>query len=663
MTEAVAAPVEDGPRSRLPHLPGLDGLRGLAVIAVLFFHGGFAWAKGGYLGVSVFFTLSGFLITNLLLAEWTAHGAISLRAFWARRFRRLLPAALLALLGIALYGWWLGSPEQLHALRIDVLAGLGYVANWRFVFEHKSYGDLFSAPSPVQHFWSLAIEEQFYVFYPLLAALSLRWAGRRRLASVLVVLLIGSLGASALLRASTDRVYYGTDTRMAELLAGALLAVWWSRRAHRGEAPRTRRGAVAVAVVGIAGLTGTIAMWPLVGQSAPALTRGVLPLQAALSTAAIAAAARPGVVSRLLARRPLVAVGRVSYGLYLYHWPVFLALDESRVDLAPVPLFVVRMAVTTALTLLSYQLVEQPIRRRRVLHGIRQVAPALVAGVAAVAVLAVAVTLDPPASTLAYADVDLADQTVVVHGEAPRGVTPTPAASALTAPGAVMIVGDSGTYDAAPAIVAQYRAMGTAQGVDVSFPGFGLSRNPAGWKEDWPKLVEQYRPGLVVVLLGGWDEGYVKEQGRQRYQELADDAIAIWTAQGAEVLWLGMLQGGKGDATLMDPVFRSIAAAHPGVVQYGTVDQVLQDRSGGHPRWLRNEQGELVLARKPDGWHLCPDGAARIGRAVARITASLGWTPPPVDGWQDDPAWRSTARYDDPRGGCDTSSPSNAPPN
>src|SRR4051794_29047202 len=150
----------------MPHLPGLDGLRGLAVIGVLLFHGGFAWAEGGFLGVSTFFTLSGFLITNLLVREYDRSSAIALGQFWVRRFRRLLPAALIAIAMIGLLWWRLGSPEQLADLRGDMLAAIAYVANWRFYSAGTSYADLFSAPSPLQHFWSLAIEEQFYLFFP-----------------------------------------------------------------------------------------------------------------------------------------------------------------------------------------------------------------------------------------------------------------------------------------------------------------------------------------------------------------------------------------------------------------------------------------------------------------------------------------------------------------
>ena len=163
----------------MPHLSGLDGLRGLAVIGVLLFHGGFTWARGGFLGVSTFFTLSGFLITNILVREWDATSAIGLGRFWTRRFRRLLPAALVAIALVGRVWWRVGSAEQISALRGDMLSSVAYVANWRFLFSGTSYASLFSAPSPLQHFWSLAIEEQFYLVFPLIVIVVMRVGGRR----------------------------------------------------------------------------------------------------------------------------------------------------------------------------------------------------------------------------------------------------------------------------------------------------------------------------------------------------------------------------------------------------------------------------------------------------------------------------------------------------
>ena len=638
---------------RLPHLPALDGLRGLAVVAVLLFHGGFTWARGGYLGVSVFFTLSGFLITNLLVGEWADTKTISLPTFWSRRFRRLMPAALATLLLIALYGWVFASPEQLRNLRGDIIAGLAYVANWRFLFAELSYADLFSAPSPVQHFWSLAIEEQFYVVYPLLTYLVLRAGGRRALTGVLSLATVGSVLVAIVERNNLDRVYYGTDTRMLELLAGALLAIWWSSSQKHSSVPTGWRGP-ALTALGFIGIAGSLALWPTVRQTSDWVTHGVLPLQTALSVCAIAAGARPGIVAEVLGWRPLRAIGLVSYGLYLYHWPIFLVLNEGRTNLSAYPLFVVRVAVTTVAALVSYVVLEQPIRRRRILLAPYAVRSAVVVGVVAVVATAVAVTWSPPHSQIAHANVNFEDQEVLVNN---RGAgKPT----ATGVPGAIMIIGDSGMYDAAPAIGAVFEHLGTQTVVDASFPGFGWSRNPDGWKNDYSKLIAESNVTLSVIMLGGWDIQYAKEHGQDAYDRMLDDAVAVLTSRGGHVVWLGMMPDDKTEVDFIDRRFAAVAERHPDRVAFTRIDTVLRAPDGRYPRWLPGANGHTDLLRKPDGWHLCPDGSVRVAKLVAELAAERGWSPPPSAGWEQG-AWRSHGRFDDPPGGCDPTKEENQP--
>ncbi|MSY22851.1 MAG: acyltransferase family protein, partial [Actinobacteria bacterium] len=224
----------DGPR--LPAVPALDGLRGLAVAAVVLYHAEFKVMIGGYLGVSTFFTLSGFLITTLLINESARNGSVALGAFWGRRFRRLLPASLATLALVAtLFAWLVATADQRATMQGDIIASVFDVANWHFIFQGASYGDLFVAPSPVLHFWSLAIEEQFYLVFPVLLVLLWRVSKAR-------LRVIGlTLGALALCSAalpwiftmSKDRIYFGTDTRAAELLLGGVLAVVLSREPVR----------------------------------------------------------------------------------------------------------------------------------------------------------------------------------------------------------------------------------------------------------------------------------------------------------------------------------------------------------------------------------------------------------------------------------------------
>ena len=352
-------------RPRLPHLPALDGLRGVAVLAVLLFHADVAWMTGGHLGVSVFFTLSGFLITALLLVEHAGTGTIDLRSFWARRARRLVPAMVLCFGLVAAVT--AVSDEVRAGLVGDAVAALAWVANWRFVLAERTYADLFAAPSPFQHFWSLAVEEQFYVVFPIVV-LALLHLGRRHGRVVVGGALLGLTALSTVAAAAlhspdldTARAYYGTDARIAEPLVGALLALVLVRPS--GLLPLTRVGrgilqAVALPAAGILGLA-----LVTLGDHDTALYEGGF-LAVALSTAVvIAAATQPATwTARALALRPLVELGRISYGVYLFHWPLFLVLDEARTGLAPGPLLAVRLTSTLALALLSYRLVEAPIR-------------------------------------------------------------------------------------------------------------------------------------------------------------------------------------------------------------------------------------------------------------------------------------------------------------
>ena len=404
------------PSDRRYH-PGLDGIRALAVGLVLVFHSGLGWVDGGFLGVSVFFTLSGFLITSLLLAEIGDErhaGRVALGRFWGRRLRRLAPASLACLAAITLLGPSLGDATTRAELPGDVLAALGYVANWRFVFAEQSYAELFSNPSPVLHFWSLAIEEQYYMLFPLLVAgLAVLGLRRRGIGLVLGLLAAGST-VLAIVLSRPDRVYYGTDTRAAELLIGGLLACTAASWLARAEPDR--RSTRAVSYVGMVGLVAVSAAAVLTSGTRGWVTSGGLSLFALASVALVAGAIVPGPTSRLLSLPPLPAIGRISYGLYLYHWPIFLWLTEERTGLYGFARFALALAVTVAVSVVSYHLLERPVRERRLLG---RPGPAVLAfGVGALGVVAVVAALpDAPAPA----------------AESPTPVLLTPATAAPTA--------------------------------------------------------------------------------------------------------------------------------------------------------------------------------------------------------------------------------------
>ncbi len=656
------------PTPKLAHLPGLDGLRGLAVIAVLAFHGGFSAFKGGFLGVSTFFTLSGFLITSLLLREFAAHGAISLRAFWLRRFRRLMPAALAGLLLACLYAVLYGSPEQLARLRVDVLAGLSYVANWRFVLAHTRYADLFSAPSPVQHFWSLAIEEQFYVVYPLLVAAALRLGGRRALTAVLLAVAGVSVVLSFALSADFDRTYYGTDTRAFELLAGGLFSLWWTSASRRSPSslPRHVRD-----VVGGIGLALSMAAWATVTQTSAHLPRGGFVLQAFATCAVLVALTTNGAVARGLSWRPIRAVGLISYGLYVYHWPVFLALDSERTDLDRSALFALRLAVTVTIALVSYVLIEQPIRSGRVLHGftLRVATPI---AVLTVVVAAMVVSWDPPASSVAYANASLDEFEPRVINLAPaptaepRQTSSTTASHAVSptvpAPRTVMLIGDSGMNDLEPALAAAFGATGTQRLIFDARPGFGLtSLAGSQWRRSWSELVEANRPDVIVSMFGKWDSPWLRNNGDEAYAALVEEAVTTLTAHGARLHWLAMLPSTADLDRPANRIFERVAARHPGTMVYDDFEAVLRTGEGANSTGtpipvygrIRTIDGVRLLLRKPDAWHLCQEGARLLAAAVATREADLLWAPTAPPTWINGP-WRNADAYQDPVDGCDT---------
>ncbi len=355
LVEESAPPTVAAAEGRMPYLPALDGLRAIALVAVLAFHAGFTWIRGGYLPLTSFFVLSGFLITSLLLLERGRSGRIALATFWGRRARRLVPAAIVALGLVALYTAAVG--RSVAGLRGDVFACLGWVANWRFIFVGRSYEDLFGDPSPVQHFWSLAVEEQFYIVLPPLAVgLLFLGRGRRWLLAVVTTLLVAaSTITMAWLHDPGEpplRAYFGTDTRAAELLVGVLLALVLI--GPNGLRRLTGVTKWIVHVAGTAALAVTVTLWFTTREYDDRLSEGGLLGIALLAAVVVASATQPGSpVARVLSLWPLAALGRISYGVYLFHWPLFLWMNEDRTGLEGGPLFALRMAVTVGLATAS----------------------------------------------------------------------------------------------------------------------------------------------------------------------------------------------------------------------------------------------------------------------------------------------------------------------
>jgi len=426
------------------YVGALDGLRALAVAAVLAFHAELGFADGGFLGVSAFFTLSGFLITTLLVREHHRAGGVALGAFYARRARRLVPAAY-ACVGAVLVLTPVWSVSQRRDLPGDAIASVANVANWRFAFADQSYQDLFTGtPSPLAHFWSLAIEEQCYVLLPLVVAWALRRGGVRRLVQVLVVLLVGSVLAT-LLTNDPDLVYNGTHTRAAELLLGSLAAMGVL---HRRPSDRVLAG------MSLGGLASLAALVGVTGLDDAWLYRGGFVLVAVCSAVTVVGLLGGHWMARAVGCRPMAAVGRRSYGVYLYHWPVFLVLSPERTGWSPWPLLVARVALTAAIAAASYRWLEMPVRARRVLRAPRPAAAAFV--VAASALVVSSVALPTPTLSASEQLLEQVSSGSVTLYSSTTAASPTPSSSTVAAvpfgPLRIAVIGDSTSVFAAQAL-------------------------------------------------------------------------------------------------------------------------------------------------------------------------------------------------------------------
>ena len=342
-------------------------MRALAVIAVVVFHSALGIAPGGFLGVEVFFVISGYIITRALLAEREEHGRIALGSFWWRRGRRLLPALFLLLFAVAAYTV-VFEPGEAAGLRRDILAALAYVTNWDLILAGETYFDSWERPSLLRHLWSLAVEEQFYVVWPLLMAGGLALLRSR----LTLALILAGAAASAIAMAAlyepgsaVTRIYYGTDTRASGLLIGAALAFVWSARESEGGAGRRNRvGLAALTLAGLAGLGALVGFTFLADGDSPFLYRGGFALVGVATAALIVASTHErSPFAKALGAPILRWVGLRSYGIYLWHWPV-MVLTRPGVDvpLDGLALFTTQVAITLWLAEASYRWVELPIR-------------------------------------------------------------------------------------------------------------------------------------------------------------------------------------------------------------------------------------------------------------------------------------------------------------
>lgn len=622
------------PPPRGGHLAGLDGLRAVAVLVVLGYHSGWSWLRGGFLGVSLFFTLSGFLITRLLVLEHLGAGYIDLRRFWARRARRLLPAAFAAILLGAGVAAAVGTPSQRISLPGDAIAALLYGTNWRFVLAGTSYAGIYEAPSVLQHLWSLAVEEQLYLLVPVLVA-GLLAAGRGAARAAVAALVAATALATALLApdAALETLYYGTHVRATELLVGVLLALLVA--APDRPAPRA-----VVAIAGPAALGFLAWTWTTWRFADAGLYRGGLAVHAvAVAVVLWSVAGGAGPLSRGLEHPALTWIGRRSYGIYVYHWPLFLLARQADVAVAEGLLLAAAWLGSGLLAAVSYVRLEQPVRTGRAVRGRRTAAVGLVAGPAVCVLVAFGASAgqDPvhdPDAAAARLEALAAGADGPSAGLPERAPDVAPAAGPAPAgpPVRLAIFGDS---------IAAADTLGLAEWAvaDPRFdlvPGLtipGCTLVPEGtrwsgespieisdgcdWERYWPALVAEHRPDVAVVAIGGLDAlpwSLPGEPGRLRVGDAAvdmrlrreiDGINDAMHAAGVHTVWLTLP-----DAALDNGTSRTLAAINRMIARAaaGRGDVHVFDMARIVNRW--NDEG----LHRSDGVHLEPEDSRRLAQ-------------------------------------------------
>ncbi|MBI2704939.1 MAG: acyltransferase [Actinobacteria bacterium] len=612
-------------RARLDHLPALDGLRGVAVTGVLAFHGG--KLTGGFLGVDLFFVLSGFLITSLLLVEWDEHGSIDLRGFWTRRARRLLPAVFGLVALVAVLAAVFAKAYELDPWRWDSFATLFYVANWWQIAGGAGYWEQFNAPSPLRHTWSLAIEEQFYLIWPLIfiGVLTLVRGSKRVLLAVSLGLAVLSSTLMLVLFEEGDpnRVYLGTDTRAAAVLLGASLAI-----ALRLWGPVAGRWArVVLEAVALAAAATLLSVWLLATGTTPALYRFGFFVLGVLSVVVIAAAVHPvrGPLGAALSWRPLRALGLISYGLYLWHWPVYIVVDANRVWLDARGfnewlILALKLSMSLAVAVASYFILEQPIRHRGLAAWRRPVLLPATAGFVVLALLWSTVggvdrsaITTPAASAEGTAGASAAEERRALPDLAndPDGsalmagsttsTAPPPPEGPLPRPGGrrarVMVVGDSVAWNLGESMVKLSPALNITATNRALFAcplssDSGRSRaqgqvvNERAECREWPKYfiedVYKFRPDVVFMHYGGpppeqrelagtwqdlcspaWDAWY-RGQVSEAIDILSTTGATVFIAPAAYSRFPWMDWAAQDPRTdCMSKVYREVAATKP----------------------------------------------------------------------------------------------------
>lgn len=620
----------------------------MAVLGVLAYHDDHL--SGGFLGVDLFFVLSGFLITGLVIDHMAIGTPHPLREFWSRRLRRLTPAVLVLIAVVVTVGRLIADPSEWIPARHDAPWAQFYVANWHHIVSGSDYWDRFASPSPFEHLWSLAIEEQFYLVWPLVIVALVRWKRPTAIAITAAVGIVASALAMAALvdGANPTRVYMGTDTRAFSLLLGAVVATPTVRSWISTHLTRYRRLGAPLVWSSLAGIG---AMWALTSGSDTWLFRGGILAHALLSAVAISTVVHDrGFAARCLGARPFTYVGRLSYSLYLWHWPIDLYLTSARTGLDGWALSGLRLAITGVISVASYHLIEFPLRYRT-----RWTRGRLGLGTYVLAMALVATSwlvISVPSTTNAVT-------TAALEGFADSGTTTTVAASPSAsvdilaswpnvAIHTVFYLGDSIASDIWPAVDAAF----SASGVHIesgAFGGVGLvasadNVDPLG---TLARRLDDLRPDLLIVQLSVWDA-----------QQSADKQIAALRAINdmvvARNIHLVLLsfpplapERREPGQRLLEMRAHDLALRSNGSIAYLDTTEALGST------FAFDIDFDGIPERKRDGIHVCPTGALIVAQWLSRTISSLApmYIAAPSSQWAFGD-WRTDARYDSPPGAC-----------
>ena len=626
-----------------PHLPGLDGLRALAVIGVLAFHDN--RLQGGFLGVDLFFALSGFLITTLLIDELQRTNTVDLIGFWGRRLRRLLPAVMVLLVVVVVFFRLFADTGQWIIARNDVVWSQFYLANWHQIYSGSGYWDAFASPSAFEHLWSLAIEEQFYLVWPIFVIVAWRIGRARGLAVLAGIGIVASFVAMLAIYNGGDptRVYMGTDTRSFSLLCGAFVALPGVRQFITAgiQKFRTIASGLTVVLILVIGF-----MWITVdGQSQWLFRGGLFAHSIASALLAVLIASSSSKFSVVFSWRPLADIGRLSYALYLWHWPVFIFCTSERLNVDGLALTAIRLTITFALSTASYFLIEQPIRHKvKWAHGSQ--GRRVFLATTLIAVIIWALITVPETTNKVNADA-LISAVVTTVSVSTASTTTTPQES-LPPIASIYYLGDSVAYDMWPAIDAELKAAGITAN-SGAFGGVGIVPTDVNTTPLQSLAIEldRHNSDLLILQLSVWDA----QQDEDNQQAALDDLAKFVADRNLRLVFvsfpsIAVERSEPGQVSLEDKA-RAIAGKSDGSIIYLDQRSVLGDV------FTLDIDGDGNPERKRDGIHVCPTGALRSAQWLIQelSTRFEGITPPTDDAWVTGD-WAKDSRYNSPPGAC-----------